>query len=201
MIQVSHNYYLAAKARSPQILLDVWTTPRGRYVWSNVYPSQTLINFFGAVNFWNGVDQTLGDGQTWGGIPVCEYDQRILNAGDVEFSLVPSQGRLLVSLGQAERGAISIEYDNSDNYFSELWGDARDEVFLCQRRDLYHGFVGLDPEDFVKLPTSEITQLRYTRERAIVVSEMQSRVYVSLTPGVTMTVYALGMEQGGGGPA
>ena len=107
MINVTHNYMVAAKEYRPEIVWSVWTTPRGRYLWSTIFPSDDMITFFGSVNLWNGLDQTLGDGQAWGDTPVCEYGQRIVNPGSVTTSLAPQQGRLLVSLGQSERGAVS----------------------------------------------------------------------------------------------
>lgn len=199
MIEVTHNYTVAAKEKRPEIVWSVWTTPRGRYLWSNVFPSDAMITFFGSVNLWDGTDQTLGDGQLWGGTPVCEYGQRILNPGSITTSLVSQRGKLLVSLGQSERGAISIEYENTDHFFSRLLSDQRNEVFLRQRHDLYHGFLGIDPEDFIKLPTMEITQIRYTKARLIVVSEMQASVY-RIDPEVyvePLTTYALYLEREG----
>lgn len=191
MIKVSHNYFEAAQDHRAEVVLSVWTTPRGRYLYSNVFPSEEMLNYFGNIYFWDGADLTLGSGQTWGGLPVCEYGARILNPGSIRLTLSPIKGDLFVSLGQTERGAISIEYDNSDDYFSELWGAHRNEVFHFQQHEIYHGFVGLAPADFVKLLDTEIIRLRYNKQKAIVVSIAQSRVYEVITKGDALPVYAL----------
>lgn len=191
MIPVSHNYQQAAYEHRPEILLSLWTTPRGLYLYSNVFPSPAIRNFFGGVTFWDSMTQTLGDGKTWGGLPLCEYGQRIINPGSIKATLTPSRGQLLVSLGQSERGVVSIEYDNSDHYFSALWGDQRNEPFLLQQHELYHGFWGINPEDFVRLPVMETFELRLSREKAIVISTQQSRVAPTIAIGPTLSTYAL----------
>jgi len=64
---ISHAYRMAAQAGQQEVLLSLWRTPRGRYLYSNIFPTPALFDYFGTVAFWDGTDQTLGDGQKWGG--------------------------------------------------------------------------------------------------------------------------------------
>jgi len=171
MFHTTNAYNIAKNSGKKPVLLAYLTGKKARRVFGKLTPteSETGTN---TITLWDGTTVT-GDGGYFdgGGSPIFAREARVVSFGSIEKTLTPERGNLIASLNKSELSAFSVTLDNTDDYFSEILGDDRNESFLTQELSIGQAFLGLHAKDFQTLTSGSVVELRLTEKTLTLMCE------------------------------
>ncbi len=196
MIKISADFFESKQAGSLPVVVCRIETQRTSYLFGRTTLNDDEMGSITGVDAWDGSVNT-GDGGLWGGLPVSNIENRVLQFGSVGKSLVANAKDLPTSLSQAQIGSYSIQFDNVDGFFSTLLGDDQKEPLLGQKLKILQGFRGDAYSDFVTLFDGEITQVVLKAKSCRLLAEDTVTIFPVTSPGLPVpTVYGVNLEVG-----
>jgi len=166
----SATYYAARIARKRPVFLVFLDSSMTRRVYGKEIPVETMMGTSGGLEFWDAT-YLVGDGGTYGGIPVSFWGAYLLSVGSYAETLTPSGNNLLASLQQTEIPAILVTFDNTTGFFSELLGDDRGETLLLQTMTVYQYFPDSTFSDAQQIFRGEVSSLTLTPSVLVLTGE------------------------------